>query len=157
MTSEPLTAEDYLNDRVDDQLKWYSAKSAANKNMYLRLQSFSLIAASSIPLIALSFDSDEARYAVAMIGALTAIVSGLLSLFQYRDLWVDYRSTAEVLKREKYLFLAKAAPYNDPQAFPLFVNNVESIIVSENNQWRERAILEQPDVTANIPKANDAG
>lgn len=145
MLSEPLTPEDYLTNRVDEQLEWYSRKSTANKNLYLRLQCFSLVAASMIPLIALTFDTYQARVAVAVIGASTAIVSGLLSLFQYRDLWIDYRSTAEVLKREKYLFLANASPYDQPLAFPLFVNNVESIILSENNQWHERVLAQQPE------------
>lgn len=143
MTHELLSPEDYLTNRVDDQLAWYNHKSTTNKNLYLRFQLFSLIAGSLIPLIALSFDNYEARVAVAIIGALTAIVSGLLSLFQYRDLWVDYRSTAELLKREKYLFLAKAAPYDEANAFPVFVNNVESIMLSENSQWRERVLTEQ--------------
>ena len=145
MLSEPLTPESYLTDRVDEQLEWYGRKSTSNKNLYLRLQCFSLVAASMIPLISLTFDTYQARLAVAVIGALTAIVSGLLSLFQYRDLWIDYRSTAEVLKREKFLFLANASPYDQPQAFPLFVNTVESIIISENSQWHDRVLAQQPE------------
>ena len=142
MTHKPLSAEDYLAHRVDDQLEWYSAKSTANKNLYLRLQCFSLVAGSLIPLISLSFDNFQARVVVAVMGALTAIVSGLLSLFQYRDLWIDYRSTAEALKREKYLFLAHASPYDDTSAFPKFVDNVESLIISENTQWRDRVLTQ---------------
>ncbi|MFK7855056.1 MAG: DUF4231 domain-containing protein [Granulosicoccus sp.] len=149
MNLEPLSPEKYLAERVDDQLDWYNQKSTTNKNLYMRLQCFSLVAGSLIPLIALSFDTVEARIAVAIIGALTAIVSGLLSLFQYRDLWVDYRSTAELLKREKYLFLAKAAPYDASSAFPVFVNNVESILLSENSQWRERVLTDEPEPSLN--------
>lgn len=145
MNLEPLSPERYLAERVDDQLDWYNQKSTTNKNLYLRLQCFALVAGSLIPLIALSFDTVEARIAVAIIGALTAVVSGLLSLFQYRDLWVDYRSTAELLKREKYLYLANAAPYDVGNAFPVFVNNVESILLSENSQWRERVLTDEPE------------
>ena len=31
----------------------------------------------------------------------------------YNNLWVSYRSTAEQLKHEKYLFLTKSGPYRD--------------------------------------------
>lgn len=135
-----LSEDDYLEQRVEDQLKWYSAKSTTNKNHYYRLQIFALIAAALIPVIILSNDSGYARIAVAIIGALTAVVSGVLSLYQYREQWMDYRTTAESLKREKFLFLCKAAPYNNTQAFSLFVNNVESIIIDENKGWRNRQL-----------------
>ena len=70
MTHKPLSAEDYLANRVDDQLDWYSAKSTANKNLYLRLQCFALVAGSLIPLISLGFDNFQARLVVAVMGAL---------------------------------------------------------------------------------------
>ena len=45
--------------------------------------------------------------------------------------------TKKVLKQEKYLFLASAGQYQDKEnAYPLFVETVESIISSEHNKFR---------------------
>ncbi len=140
-----LSAEDYLRERVDDQLDWYSKKSASNKRWYFRLQLFTLVAAASIPVISLSSSDNAVRILVAVIGALTAVAAGVLTLYQFKDQWVDYRSTAETLKYEKYLFMTGASPYTDAKAFSLFTNRVESIIIQENKGWREKKFSTEPD------------
>jgi hypothetical protein len=42
------------------------------------------------------------------LGAVVVVVEGFQQLNQYQQLWTSYRSTAEALKHEKYLFLGRA-------------------------------------------------
>lgn len=49
-----MAPEQYVQQRVDDQLMWYSKKSTSNRNWHYRLQLVTLIAAASIPVISLS-------------------------------------------------------------------------------------------------------
>lgn len=133
-----LSPSDYLQQRVDDQLAWYSKKSAQNKRWYYRLQFITLLSAVAVPVISLSSGDIKVRFVVALLGAVAALAAGLLSLYQFRDQWLDYRSTAESLKFEKHLFLARAAPYDTTSAYSLFVQRVETTIVLENRNWQQK-------------------
>ncbi|MBX2847967.1 MAG: DUF4231 domain-containing protein [Acidiferrobacterales bacterium] len=133
-----MSPEQYLKERVDDQLAWYSKKSATNKNWHFRLQLVTLIAAALVPVISLSSSAMGVRIVVAIVGSIAAVAAGVVALYQFRDLWIDYRSTAEQLKYERYLFLTGSEPYGTEECFSLFVNRVENIILEENRGWYEK-------------------
>jgi len=144
-----MSPEQYLAERVDDQLEWYEKKSADNKKWYHRLQLLTLIAAAAIPIISLSSPDYNVRLLVAIIGSITAIAAGIVTLFQFKDLWIDYRSTAERLKYEKFLFLTGSAPYQNDDAFSEFVTRIESIIIQENRSWNEKLYQQGQDSERN--------
>lgn len=151
-----MSPDQYLQRRVDDQLEWYSKKSATNKNWHFRLQLVTLVAAALVPVVSLSFTEAGGRFVVAIIGSIAAIAAGVVALYQFRDLWVDYRTTAERLKYEKYLFLTGADPYNSSNCFSLFVNRVENTILQENREWHEKVSLNNVDPSeADGPSTND--
>lgn len=133
-----LSPEDYIRDRVDEQLEWYNQKSGSNKSWHYRWQIIALVATSTIPILALSSGDIEFRIAVACLGAIAAIAAGVMSMYQFRDQWVDYRTTSEMLKYERFLFLTGSTPYDNQDSFSHFVNRIESIIIKENSQWSER-------------------
>ena len=39
--------------------------------------------------------------------------------------WIEYRATAESLRKEKFLFLAQTEPYDKDDAFDLLVKRVD--------------------------------
>jgi hypothetical protein len=53
--------------------------------------------------------------AIALVGVAVVVLEGLQHLNQYHENWLSYRSSAEALKHEKYLFLADAGPYGDTE------------------------------------------
>lgn len=143
-----MSPKQYIQERVDDQLAWYDKKSTINKNWHLRLQLLTLIAAALVPVVTLTFTGTGGRILVAVTGSIAAIAAGVVALFQFRDLWVDYRATAERLKYEKFLFLTGSEPYSSRDSFSLFVNRVEHTILSENQSWGEKIGSNNVDVTA---------
>ena len=46
-------------------------------------------------------------------------------------------TTCESLKKEKFLYLAEARPYDKSDRFNLLVERVESLISEENTNWSE--------------------
>ena len=65
-----------------------------------------------------------------------ALIEGLQQLNQYHENWISYRSTAEALKHEKFLFLSKAGPYasaDNPMA--LLAERIESLVSQEHAKW----------------------
>jgi hypothetical protein len=131
-----MTQDEYLSTRVDEQIEWLSRSSQSNQHRFKRLRLMELCLATGIPVLAAYVDVHAGiRLAVAVAGALVAIIAGALALWKPQELWVQYRATAEALKREKMLLLTGSPPYNAEQAFATFVVRVETLLGSENSAW----------------------
>ena len=105
-----MTPEEYIKDRVEDQIVWYDRKSGSNKLCFILLQIATLAGSASVPVFSI-FSSDMwARLTVAILGSATAITTGIVSLFQFREHWIDYRTTAESLKHEKFMYQTGTGP-----------------------------------------------
>ena len=131
--------EDYLKDRVDDQIDWYDRRSQSNQKWYKWLRLIEIIAAASIPFVA-GYMSDSALWPKVIAGSLgliVAIITAIVGLYNFQEHWVEYRTTCESLKHEKFLYLTKTEPYNIEEPFPLFVKRVESLISTENTKWSQ--------------------
>ena len=64
-----------------------------------------------------------------------AVLAGVIGLYRFQENWAEYRTMAEALKREKFLYLAKADPYGGDKAFELLVAQVEGLLKSETGNW----------------------
>ena len=100
---------DYLKARVDDQMQWYSKKSAYNKKMYRYFQFIIIVVSAVIPLINLTATATPwaqhgALITTAILGSIIAIVTAFMQMEKYFESWILCRTTLESLKREKVLF-----------------------------------------------------
>ena len=123
--------------RLEDQLNWYDTKSSWNKRWYKALRVTQLVLAAFIPVIALA-DADWSKWVTAVFGGSIAILEGVQQLNQFGPLWVQYRSTAEYLKHEKYLFLSRSGHYRDispEEALCLLAERVEENVSKEHARW----------------------
>jgi len=128
-TDDPIFA------RLTDQLAWYSAKSRAARQAFKRIKLIEIFAAAMIPFLT-GQKWPYVTYVVGGLGVVITVLEGLLHLNQYQENWANYRTTAEGLKHEKFLFLAKAGPYataSDPRI--LLAERVEALASQENSQW----------------------
>lgn len=131
-----MQPEEYLKQRVDDQIAWYSNKSKRAQRFYKILRVLEICVAASIPVLSgFSERISNATLIIALAGVLLTIVAGLLSLFRYQEIWVSYRATSESLLREKFLFLTRTAPYDVPSPLPLLVERAEAMMSQENKTW----------------------
>ena len=129
--------EEYLKDRLDDQIRWYGDKAAWNQRWHKRLQVIIIVAGALIPFVSI-FDSGEiawARILVGLLGVVVAALTAIIGLYKFQENWIQYRFTCESLKREKHTFQAGVEPYADDDAFDVLVGRVESLISSENANW----------------------
>lgn len=138
------TADPDLNDvvmaRLEDQIRWYDAKSIHNQHVFKRIKVTELIAAALIPFLATLTVPYGTRIAAAL-GILITILEGMLHLNQYQSNWIAYRSTCEALRHEKYVYLGHASPYagvSEPRA--LLAERVESLVSQEHAKWASTAL-----------------
>ena len=119
--------------RLEDQIAWYDKKSSYNQRRFKILKISQIIAGALIPFAS----SVGAPAAVAGgLGVLIVIFEGLQSLTQHQQSWISYRSTWQKLTQEKYLWLAKAGPYeNAPNPDALLAERIEALMSSEITNW----------------------
>ena len=134
----PRTEEEYLRTRVLDQINWYEKKSAYNKRWFLTFKISEIVFALFIPFLSGFINSagSPLKIVVGALGIIVAAIAGLITLIKFQENWLEYRTVAESLKLEKFLFLSKAGPYKDASdSFPLFVERIESLISTSTKKW----------------------
>jgi hypothetical protein len=122
--------------RLEDQLQWYDTKAAKSQWRYKWLKVLEIAVAASLPVVA------AVHSPVWVTGGLAAVVvvlEGALHIFQFQEHWITYRSTAEALKNERYLYLAKAGPYAGEDRDRVLAERVEALLGQEHIKWESAA------------------
>jgi hypothetical protein len=137
-----MTQQEYLDERLEKQISWYSSKSKLNKQWYQALKTLEIVLAAITPFVValVSSDTDFLKYVAGSMSIIIAILAGLLTAFKFHEKWIQYRSTSENLKPEKYLFATNSSIYATNSSFNQFVERVEFIISKENSDWTQIVI-----------------
>jgi Protein of unknown function (DUF4231) len=136
-----VSPEEYIKQRLDDQIGWYDRKSTANQRWFKRLRFAEIVAAATIPFLSgFADNSFPIKIAIGALGVFIAVIASVLGLLQLQVHWMQYRATAELLRKEKFLFLTQTDPYDKDDAFHLFVQRVEALLSKENTDWAQSMI-----------------
>ena len=139
-----ISPEEYIEQRLNDQIGWYDRKSTANQRWFNRLRFAEIVAAATIPFLSGFADkSSSIKIAIGALGVFVAVIASVLGLLQLQVRWMQYRATAELLRKEKFLFLTQTDPYNKDDAFHLFVQRVEALLSKENSEWAQ-SVMKPP-------------
>ncbi len=128
--------------RLNEQLNWYDHKSSSNQTAYKCFTFAKLVLAGLLPILALGSESlpghPDSKLTIAIVGLLIALIEGVSQANQSASLWVQYRKTAEQLKHERWLFLARSGPYRGhtaASALLLLAERVEDLVSTEQGAW----------------------
>jgi hypothetical protein len=137
-----MSAEEYINKRVDQFQGWYDSKAMKAKSAFLRVRTTAVIGSALVPVVANITIPSVAGYSIpsnaltTVISLIVVVVVALDSVNHYGDQWKNYRSTEQFLGREKFLFQTGEGPYKtmeEYEAFMLFVERCEAQISAENS------------------------
>lgn len=134
-----MTIEEYMNGRVDDQIKWYDHKSKEAQSTYKRFQIAETLIAAAIPVLsAFAAENQIVATIIAVLGSAVVVIEAIVKMNKYHENWIEYRSTCELLRHEKYLYEMHSAPYGTgtETVEQLFVRNIEGIVSSESSKWK---------------------
>ena len=136
-----ISADEYIEQRLNDQAGWYDRKSSENQRWFKRLRFTEIVAAAIIPLLSgFAGESLAIKIAIGALGVVVAVIASLLALLHLQEHWITYRANAEALKTEKFLFLTQTQPYEKEDAFHLLVQRVEALLSKENTGWMQAMV-----------------
>lgn len=129
--------------RLEDQIAWYDKKSIYNQRVFKTLKTIQIVSGALVPLFA-GFGAPTPL--TGSLGVIIVALEGLQQLNQYQQSWVNYRSTCEALRHEKYLYLAHAGPYkNAAKRRAILAERIEGMVSQEHAKWvsaQEEALAE---------------
>ncbi|NTU42545.1 MAG: DUF4231 domain-containing protein [Nitrospirales bacterium] len=139
-----MQAEEYINERLQKQIDWYDSKAIESQKRFERLRMTEIIAAAAIPFLSgatasISSFSTVGAIIMGLLGMAVTVIAGWLGVGQYQQRWIEYRTTCEGLKKEKFLYLAKTDPYSSDDSFSTLVQRVEMLLSKENFTWSQNA------------------
>lgn len=127
--------QDYLKNRYEDQVKWYSDKAGYYKWLYQIYQWVAIVLSAMLPVLIAKLP-DSYIIITIVVSVLLSIATTGLKTFKYQENWISYRTIAETLKKEKHYYDADLDDYQDRKnKDSVFVERVEMIISRENSLW----------------------
>ena len=125
--------EAYVRDLLNSRWRWFSEHASGQRALYLSVKVIQIVLAAAVPVAA----SVHAPVAVTGgLGALIVVLEGVQQLFQWHDCWIRYRTAESALRRERFLYQARADAYAsaaDPVA--LLAERIDQITSSEAAGW----------------------
>jgi hypothetical protein len=133
-----ISPEEYIEQRLTDQINWYDRKSGTNQRWFKGLRFIEIVAAATIPFLSgFAGDSLPVKIAIGVLGVVVAVIAAVLGLLHFQEHWIQYRATAESLRKEKFLYLTQTEPYDKEDAFHLLVQRVEALLSKETTDWAQ--------------------
>ena len=127
--------EKYVKERYEDQINWYSKQSSRNKKLYNRFQWSAIVLSAAIPVLVVTLEG-PCKWITVVLSIFLTITTAGLKTFKFQENWINYRTTAETLKKEKHYYHAGISEYarvNNKEQ--LFIERVERLISRENTLW----------------------
>lgn len=132
--------QDYINNRVIEQIVWYDNKSILYKQSHYRIILAVAICTAIIPVITIvQIICNLALWniVIGILGGASSVLTIIDKTKKYNELWIQYRSTCENLKHELHLYLNDTGHYKEKrESYKLFVETVETIMNEEVNNWK---------------------
>jgi hypothetical protein len=131
-----LTVQNYIDERLNDQLRYYDKVANRAKSRYLWARSISVVAGALVPVF-VNLDFPYVDVITTLLSVLVVLIVSLEGVFHFREQWTNSRSTSESLRKEYFAFVSAEGRYaetgsNPAEAFRAFVGRVEAMIESEN-------------------------
>jgi hypothetical protein len=125
--------------RANWSIAWHTLAYRQAMRWYNGLKVIQIVAAAAIPVLTgVGGNGQSFRILIAVLGGLIVILEGVQQLKKYGQNAVLWGQGKEALKREYYLYLAKAGPYSGNQPDKIFADRIEQIIGNEVGKWAER-------------------
>lgn len=133
--------DEFYDDFYDGQFKYYDRKAERNKRYHRITKCFEIFLAASLPVSVSLFPVTSSPFwknAIILAAVALLIVESLESYLNYDKKWLEYRSTAEELRKEEQRFKTRTGDYKEAKdAEELFVDRVLELTSQETRDWEK--------------------
>ena len=140
--SDDLSSENkYIKNRLISQIIWYDKSAISKQNKYKKFTIFSIILTGIIPILSLFTGFKYGLIATILITAssgASATILSIITLCEYQKLWIEYRSTCEILKSMLHRYFTNTGEFscNSPEdKFNLLAASCEEYMTKEFQTW----------------------
>src|SRR5450759_2950640 len=140
MADQPLSPAERKEEvlaRVAEGISWYDRNATRTMRLHHALGGVVILAGVLVPIFALTSVA-WASYVAAALGAVAAAARGLEAIYKYNEKYMQWRFTANGLKREKYEYEVRIGPYDnkqDDEAIELLATRAEDLTSQEEQHW----------------------
>jgi len=135
-------AERYFEQDLKGQREWYGKRASVYKNYSQLLALVVIGAGAATSFLQVFTPASWVPALTAGFGALVAVAEGWQRIARYGEVWVDFRTASERMKRERRLYRNGAGAYrglDDDAAYLALVETVEAILAEEQQvYWPNR-------------------
>lgn len=124
-----------MKNRYEDPLRWYDRKAVACKRNHDVLQTITITCSVLAPVLVLALDPDW-KLLPAAASAAVAVSVGIMAAFKIREKWINYRTAAENMRSEYWLYKTGSGPYSHGDRQRIFVERIELLLSEETRAWR---------------------
>lgn len=133
---------EYVTTRLADQIEYYDNRSTKFQNEHYRLSVAGIILTAAIPILTLFLDiAPWTKYIIALVGAISSVLTSVLFLRRSKENWIESRSICEALKSEKEKYLHNCGQYQNLSQVDrdsLLVETCEALMNEERSNWSTR-------------------
>jgi hypothetical protein len=110
----------------------------------------SIILSAFIPIFTLLSDASYGiiiKILITTLSSAITAISAIIALYNYRELWIQYRSNCEILKSVLHRFFTKCGEFNnvdESKSYEMLVMSCEEYLTKEFQTW----------VASNTPQSN---
>lgn len=131
--------DEFYEDFYKPQFEWYDTKAISNKKYHRGMKISQIVLAAILPVAVTLFPVTASSFwqtVIIVAAVLLVILEALESYLNYQKKWMNYRTTAEGLRREEQMFKTGTKEYEgveNPEK--LFVKRVMALTSQENRYW----------------------
>ena len=119
--------EKYLKERYEPEVNRYNNRASRNKRCYQWFQWAAIIISVSVLVMVVSMP-DELKWITVALLIVLPIATAALITFKFQENWINYKTIAEILKKEKYYYDAETIEYATAKDKKrLFMERVETL------------------------------
>jgi hypothetical protein len=127
--------KDFIDGRYKEQVDWYSDRAGRNKKFYFVFQWITVGFSSAVPALVIGMPNDL-KWVTASISVVVAIGTSAIKTFKYQEIWLNYRTISETLKKEYVFYTHGLGDYAKAEdKGRMFIERVETLISRENSLW----------------------
>ena len=134
----------YIEQRLLSQIIWYDNSAIKKQDKYKHLTIASIIFTSIIPVLSLFTGYKYgiiATVLITLLSSASSVTLSIVNLCEYHKLWVEYRSTCEILKSILHRYFMKSNEFsssdNEKTNLDLLISSSEEYMTKEFQTWTQ--------------------